>query len=59
LKPGSAPVPTPMLNEDDNPKNLDNWIQHIEVYFSVQHIDEEEVKVQLDSLRLEGTTLIW
>jgi hypothetical protein len=29
------------------------------VYFHVQHIDEEEVKVKLDSLRLEGTTLVW
>jgi hypothetical protein len=29
------------------------------VYFHVHHIDEEEVKVQLASLRLEGTTLIW
>jgi hypothetical protein len=29
------------------------------VYCHVQHIDEEEVKVKLASLRLEGTTLIW
>jgi hypothetical protein len=29
------------------------------VYFCVHPIDEEEVKVQLDSLRLEGTTLVW
>jgi hypothetical protein len=40
-------------------KKLDNWIRQVEVYFHVQHIDEEEVKVQLASLRLEGTTLIW
>jgi hypothetical protein len=25
----------------------------------VQHIDEEEVKVQLASLWLEGTALVW
>jgi hypothetical protein len=29
------------------------------VYFCVQHIDEEEVKVHLASLRLEGTALVW
>jgi hypothetical protein len=29
------------------------------VYCHVQHIDEEEVKVQLTSLRLEGTALVW
>jgi hypothetical protein len=49
----------PMFNGDVNPEKLDNWIQLIEVYFCVQYIDEEEVKVQLASLRLEGTTLVW
>jgi hypothetical protein len=49
----------PMFNGDVNPKKLDNWIRQVEVYNFVQHIDEEEVKVQLDSLRLEGTALIW
>jgi hypothetical protein len=29
------------------------------VYCRVQHIDEEEVKEQLDSLWLEGTALVW
>jgi hypothetical protein len=29
------------------------------VYFRVQHIDEEEVKVQLASLQLKGTALVW
>jgi hypothetical protein len=48
----------PLFNGDANPKKLDNWISHVEVYFCVQHIDEEEVKVQLDSLWLEGTTLV-
>jgi hypothetical protein len=48
-----------MFNGDSNPEKLHNWIQQIEVYFHVHHIDEEEVKVKLDSLRLEGTTLVW
>jgi hypothetical protein len=49
----------PMFNGDANPEKLDNWIQQVEVYFRVQHIDEEEVKVQLNSLRLEGIALVW
>jgi hypothetical protein len=47
-----------MFNGDVNPENLDNWIQQVEVYCHVQHIDEEEVKVQLTSLLLEGTALV-
>jgi hypothetical protein len=31
----------PIFNGDGNPKNLDNWIRQVEVYFRVQHIDEE------------------
>jgi hypothetical protein len=49
----------PMFNAIVNPKKLDNWIRWVEVYCRVHHIDEEEVKVQLDSLQLEGTTLVW
>jgi hypothetical protein len=43
----------PLLNLDvkfslpmfSNPEKLDNWIRQVEVYYCVQHIDEEEVKV--------------
>ena len=48
-----------MFNGDVNLEKLDNWIQQVEVYCRVQQIDEEEVKVQLASLQLEGTTLVW
>jgi hypothetical protein len=34
-------------------------LDQVEVYCHVQHIDEEEVKVKLASLRLEGTALVW
>jgi hypothetical protein len=36
----------PMFNGYANPEKLDNWIQQVEVYCRVQHIDEEEVKVK-------------
>jgi hypothetical protein len=39
-----------MFNGDTNTENLDNWIRQVEVYCRVQQIDEEEVKMQLDSL---------
>jgi hypothetical protein len=48
-----------MFNGDVNPENLDNWIRQVEVYCRVQYIDEEEAKVQLDSLQLEDTALVW
>jgi hypothetical protein len=49
----------PMFNGDDNLEKLDNWILQVEVYCRFQQIDEEEVKVKLASLRLEGTALVW
>jgi hypothetical protein len=48
-----------MFNGDTNPDKINNWIRWVEVYCRVQQIDEEEVKMQLASLRLEGTALVW
>jgi hypothetical protein len=48
-----------MFNGDDNLEKIDNCIRQVEVYCRVQHIDEEEVKVQLASLRLEDIALVW
>jgi hypothetical protein len=42
-----------------NVEKLDNWIKQIEVYCRVQRIMDEVAKIQLASLRLSGTTLIW
>ena len=39
-----------MFNGDVNPENLDSWIRQVEVYFHVQDINEEEVKVKSTSL---------
>jgi len=49
----------PMFNGEANAHKLNNWIRHMEVYFQVQQIEEEEVTIQLDSLWMEGTTLVW
>jgi hypothetical protein len=49
----------PMFNGFANPEKLDNCIWQVKVYCCVHHIDEEEVKVKLASLLLEGTSLVW
>jgi len=49
----------PMFNGEANVDKLNIWIRQIEVYYCVQQIEEEEENIQLDSLQLEGTTLVW
>ena len=42
-----------------NVENLDNWIRQIDVYCRVQSIDSDSSKIQLASLCLGGTALVW
>jgi hypothetical protein len=49
----------PMYNGEVNAEKLDNWVRQMEVYCSVQQINDEATKIKLASLRLAGTTLIW
>lgn len=35
---------------ESNAENLDNWIKHVEVYFRIQGIKEDEAKIHLASL---------
>ena len=42
-----------------NAKKLNNWIRQIDVYCRVQNIDSDKSKIQLASLRLGGTALVW
>jgi len=48
-----------MYNGEVNAKRLDNWVHHIEAYWRIQRIQDDETKIQLSSLRLEGESLIW
>ena len=43
----------------DSLHKLDNWVIQIEMYYRIQIIKDDETKIQLASLRLEGATLIW
>ena len=49
----------PIYNGEVNAEKLDNWIRQIEVYCRIQKIQDDETKIQLASLRLDGSTLIW
>ena len=48
-----------MFNGESNAENLNNWIRQIEIYCRIWQIEEDEVKIQLASLRLSSTALIW
>jgi hypothetical protein len=49
----------PIYNGEVNAEKLDNWIRQIEFYSRIQKIQDDETKIQLAYLRLDGSTLIW
>jgi len=49
----------PMYNGEVNAEKLDNWIRQLEVYCRIQNLQEDDIKIHLDSLRMEGATLVW
>ena len=48
-----------MFNGEVNAENLDNWIRQLEVYLRIQNLHDDDTKMQLASLRMEGATLVW
>jgi hypothetical protein len=42
-----------------NAERMENWIKQIEVYCRIHKILDETTKIQLATLRLGGTTLVW
>ena len=49
----------PIYNGELNAEKLDDWIHQIEVYCRIQKFTKDRIKIQLDSLRIGGTALIW
>eukprot|EP00253_Pinus_taeda_P030758 PITA_30758 len=49
----------PMFNGESNVEKLNNWITQIDVHCKIQQIVEDEAKIQLASLRLSSTALVW
>ncbi len=48
-----------MFNGESNAEKLNNWIRQIGIYYRIQQIEEDEAKIQLASLWLSSTALIW
>lgn len=49
----------PVYDGEMNPEKLDNWVKKLEVYFHIQNITDDKTKIQLATLRMGGTALIW
>jgi hypothetical protein len=49
----------PLYDGELNVEKLDNWIRIIEVYCRIQKIIDEETMIQLASLKMGGTALVW
>ena len=47
-----------MFNGEVNAENIDNWIRQLEVYLRIQNLHDDDTKIQLASLRLEGASLV-
>ena len=48
-----------MFNGEVNADKLDNWILQLEVYLRIQNLQDDDTKIQLDSLRMEDAALVW
>lgn len=42
-----------------NVEKLENWIRQLEVNYKIQNLQEDDIKIQLASLRLVGAPLVW
>ena len=49
----------PIFNGEFNVEKLENWIRQLEVYLMIQNLHEDDTKIQLASLRMEGVALVW
>jgi hypothetical protein len=49
----------PLYDGELNAEKLDNWIKQIEVYCGIHKIIDEETMIQLASLKMGGTALVW
>ena len=47
----------PKFDGEVNVEKLDNWIRQLEVYLRIQNFHDDETKIQLASLRMEGAAL--
>ena len=48
-----------MYNGEVNAEIMDNWIHQFEVYFRIQNLHANDIKIQLSCFRMEGSALVW
>ena len=48
-----------MYNGEVNADKIDDWIHQLKVYFRILSLQEDDIKIKLDSLRMEGATFVW
>ena len=48
-----------MFNGEVNAEKLDNWRRQLEVYLRIQNLHDDNTKIQLASLRMDGAALVW
>jgi len=48
-----------VYDKEMNPEKLDNWVKQLEFYCRIQDITDDKTKIQLATLRMGGTALIW
>ena len=48
-----------MFNGEVNAKKLNNCIRKLEVYLRIHNLQDDDTKIQLASLRMEGAALVW
>ena len=49
----------PIFNSEVNVDKLYNWIRQFEVYLRIQNLHDDDTKIQLASLRMDGAVLVW
>jgi len=49
----------PIFTTEVNAKKLDHWIKQVDVYYRIQHIVKDVDKIQLATLKMGGTSLVW
>ena len=47
-----------MFNGEVNAEKLDNSIRQLEVYLRIQNLHDDDTKIQLASLRMDGAALV-
>ena len=48
-----------MYNGEVNAEKLENWVHQLDFYYRIENLQDDDTKIELASLILEGATLVW